>query len=137
MSNDKKKQPDEEEDIVSTAIGEFGRWQLLMTFLLSLFNIPCTWHIFAPTFHAAERYTWCARPEKFRSYDVSKWKNYTQPIDHCSIFNLSGVEMPSLPYLRNNSEISLIPCTEWEFAGEGNEYLLISVHLFIIYINYY
>lgn len=46
---------EEEEDIISNAIGEFGRWQLLLTFILSLVNIPCTWHIFMPTFHARER----------------------------------------------------------------------------------
>nr|CAI5859706.1 unnamed protein product [Callosobruchus analis] len=57
---------DEEDDVISNAIGEFGKWQLLHTFLLSLFNVPCTWHIFAPTFHAADRETWCARTPAYR-----------------------------------------------------------------------
>lgn len=37
-------------DVVSTLIGKYGRWQLLMTFLLSLFSLPCTFHIYLPTF---------------------------------------------------------------------------------------
>lgn len=32
-------------DVISSLIGQFGRWQLLMTILLSLFQVPNTFHI--------------------------------------------------------------------------------------------
>lgn len=32
-------------DVISSLIGPFGRWQLLMTILLSLFQVPNTFHI--------------------------------------------------------------------------------------------
>ena len=118
MSNTKKKTA-EDEDVVSTAIGEFGRWQLLMTFLLSLFNIPCTWHIFVPTFHAAERDMWCARTEGFMDVEPSLWKNYTQPEGLCKIYDLTGITQDDLPYLAAKNK-ELVSCTEWEFEGEGN-----------------
>jgi MFS family permease len=120
MSNTKKKTAEDEEDVVSTAIGEFGRWQLLMTFLLSLFNIPCTWHIFVPTFHAAERETWCARPERFLSVHPDRWKNFTQPQGFCSIYDLTNVTVDDLPHLGDDPTRKLISCAEWEFEGKGN-----------------
>lgn len=41
-------------DVVSSVIGKYGRWQMLMTFLLSLFSLPCTFHIYLPTFTVSE-----------------------------------------------------------------------------------
>ncbi|EEZ98159.1 organic cation transporter protein isoform X1 [Tribolium castaneum] len=108
-----------EEDVVSTAIGEFGRWQLLMTFLLSLFNIPCTWHIFVPTFHAAERETWCSRPKAFQDVAPSLWRNFTQPEGFCKIYDLANVTEADLPRLAQMGR-KLVPCKEWEFGGEGS-----------------
>lgn len=45
---------DEGPDVVASVIGQYGRWQLLMTFLLSLFSLPCTFHIYLPTFTVSE-----------------------------------------------------------------------------------
>jgi OCT family organic cation transporter-like MFS transporter 4/5 len=75
----KKKRKDETEDVVSLCIGEYGRWQLLVTFLLSLVNIPCTFHIFAPTFEAAHNPFWCARPPHFSHLPRQLWINLTSP----------------------------------------------------------
>ncbi|XP_017782628.1 PREDICTED: organic cation transporter protein-like isoform X2 [Nicrophorus vespilloides] len=110
---------EEEEDIISTSIGEYGRWQLMLTFLLSLLNIPCTWHIFSPTFHARDMDTWCARPSQFADVDAELWRNYTQPTGYCSIIDTSYINVSS-------SGISIlpgaveVPCTNWEFGGDGD-----------------
>lgn len=108
---------DEENDIISKVIGEFGRWQLKHTFLLSLFNIPCTWHIFVPTFHSAERPTWCARTAQFKNVAPNFWKNRTQPDGHCFIRNFSGIDDDLLA--ASMDEFDLIKCTNWEFEGQG------------------
>lgn len=41
---------DDEEDPIADLIGNYGPWQLKLTFLLSLCSFPCTFHIFSPTF---------------------------------------------------------------------------------------
>lgn len=41
---------DTDSDEISEYIGHYGRWQFFWTFLLALFQIPCTWQIFAYVF---------------------------------------------------------------------------------------
>lgn len=128
MYNERYEKPDseeeeEEEDIISSSIGEYGKWQLTLTFLLSLVNIPCTWHIYAPTFLGEERRVWCARPKRFSTVDPLVWYNSTQPAGICQIFNLTHVNSSSFEALRNIQAfpgIHLVDCTEWEFDGEGD-----------------
>ena len=66
---------DDEDDPISQAVGRFGRWQLQLTFFLSLFNIPCTWHIFAPTFQSVPTDHWCAKPSSLAHLSVEEWRN--------------------------------------------------------------
>jgi OCT family organic cation transporter-like MFS transporter 4/5 len=65
----------EAEDPIAQAVGEFGRWQLQLTFFLSLFNIPCTWHIFALTFQTLPSDFWCAKPPDLENLSVEEWRN--------------------------------------------------------------
>lgn len=46
----KKVQIDDECDAIGDLIGHYGKWQFVMTILLSLFQVPNTFHIFSPTF---------------------------------------------------------------------------------------
>lgn len=41
---------DGECDVIGNLIGDYGKWQLIMTFLLALFQVPNTFHIYSPTF---------------------------------------------------------------------------------------
>lgn len=120
MSNTRK-QEEEEDDVVSKAIGEYGRWQLQITFLLSLFNIPCTWHIFAPTFHSAPKDVWCSRPSDLPNIEPSLWENLTQPNGYCTILNYKSVNytMDDINNIVNLSENSLVKCDSWEYSGVG------------------
>lgn len=75
-STEKQEQPETEtEDIISKTIGDFGRWQLTFTFLLSMFNLPCTWHIYALTFQGHDVNFWCAPPQNLQGLSVDTWKN--------------------------------------------------------------
>lgn len=112
-----------EDDPISTAIGEYGRWQLLITFLLSLFNIPCTWHIFVPTFSAAARDFWCAPPPHLATLDPQVWREFSQPEGPCTILdldwtnvNFSMVKDGKAPYG------NLTECLSWVWEGEGTIY---------------
>lgn len=63
-------------DPVSMAIGEFGRWQAVLTIILSLLNLPCTWHIFVLTFQGADTDFWCTPPSGLlQRISVDQWKN--------------------------------------------------------------
>ncbi|XP_013193450.2 organic cation transporter protein isoform X1 [Amyelois transitella] len=89
-NRDKSKVPpvevqEEENDVVSSVIGNYGPWQLLITFLLALFSFPCTFHIYLPTFTAKTTNFWCRRPENLSSLPLENWINYSQPIDACSV----------------------------------------------------
>lgn len=115
----KKPQRDEEDDVISRTIGEYGRWQLYLTFLLSLVNIPCTWHIFAPTFYTVERDSWCARPANFQNIAPNFWKNTTQPNDMCEIKDVWSMNVTGDNFVQQLAGLKMVPCKDWEFAGEG------------------
>lgn len=44
---------DDECDSIGDLIGHYGKWQCLMTILLSLFQVPNTFHIFSPVFQVS------------------------------------------------------------------------------------
>lgn len=48
---------DDEVDIIGQLIGGYGKWQFVMTFLLALFQVPNTFHIYSPTFQVSEHFT--------------------------------------------------------------------------------
>ncbi|XP_022192162.1 organic cation transporter protein isoform X2 [Nilaparvata lugens] len=114
-------------DPISQSIGEFGRWQFLLTFLLSLVNFPCTFHIFAPTFEGAQRDFWCARPPG-RNVAVDTWKSFSGIFDidkdGNAIYDPCRVKDVIVPLSINRSEIVItysndsVPwkkCLEWEY----------------------
>ncbi|XP_066998646.2 organic cation transporter protein [Anabrus simplex] len=87
---------EEDQDPVSQLVGEFGRWQLQLTFLLSLFNFPCTWHIFASTFQSPSVKYWCVDEPTNGSFSVHNGSS----TDACLV-------------LESNNTTRL--CTQWEF----------------------
>ncbi|XP_063233832.1 organic cation transporter protein-like isoform X2 [Bacillus rossius redtenbacheri] len=116
---DEPPQPGEEEDDdpVSRAVGEFGRWQLRLTFLLSLFNVPCTFHIFALTFQSLSGDFWCARPAALRHLAVAAWRNLSEP---AQLDGQAGCRLWDLDYsaagLGNFSAANRTrACTSWEY----------------------
>ncbi|XP_075975349.1 organic cation transporter protein-like isoform X2 [Anticarsia gemmatalis] len=105
-------------DVVATVIGNYGRWQLLMTFLLSLFSLPCTFHIYLPTFTAKATTFWCQKPENLSGLPIAQWMNYSQPTpgDSCLVRQLSpevtveSILNQTAPYID-----SFIKCTSWGY----------------------
>lgn len=119
-SNRQDQETEDEVDIISHSIGEYGKWQFYLTFLLSLVNIPCTWHIFVPTFHDAYKQFWCARTDDFNNVSPIRWQNYTQPSGPCQIFNLSYFDNDTkLEDIQKIQGIHLVQCENWEFEGDG------------------
>ncbi|XP_046670851.1 organic cation transporter protein-like isoform X2 [Homalodisca vitripennis] len=108
-------------DPIAQLIGNFGRWQFMLTFLLSLFNFPCTFHIFSPTFQGPPGDFWCARPSAFRDVDVEQWKNISgrttivdgeERYDPCWV---KDVNLSDVTALTNSSLTTFRPCDHWEY----------------------
>ncbi|XP_014283802.1 organic cation transporter protein [Halyomorpha halys] len=105
-------------DPLIECIGEFGRWQLLMTFLLSMVNLPCTFHLYAPTFLAAEPEASCSKPLGSR-FDDGQWQNLSQVFSSNGIRDICRIR--NLDYSLSFSDLSLmqdngtVPCESWDF----------------------
>lgn len=129
---DDKRTEKTHEDPVSMAIGEFGRWQAMLTLILSLLNLPCTWHIFVLTFQGADTDFWCTPPPGvLNRISVDQWKNLSgvipvSPISNVSVYN--PCEYRDLDYesllgnysyeellKRKTEQHELKTCTSWQF----------------------
>ncbi|XP_039435515.1 organic cation transporter protein isoform X1 [Culex pipiens pallens] len=119
----KHKNADEECDVIGDLIGDYGKWQFVMTFLLSLFQVPNTFHIYSPTFQAAEKSHWCRRPSNLNDTPVDLWRNVTRAQEDCRILNYDWSSLDSQQSLRNLSlaaNMSHVACSSWEFDINDN-----------------
>ncbi|XP_068633876.1 organic cation transporter protein-like isoform X2 [Battus philenor] len=119
QKNKEKSQPaasEDQADVVSSVIGNYGRWQLLMTFLLAMFSFPCTFHIYLPTFTAKSTKFWCRLPSNLAGLPIQSWINYSQPVDACYVRALpEGITAESI--LNHTAPIldSFRKCQEWDY----------------------
>ncbi|CAG5027932.1 unnamed protein product [Parnassius apollo] len=107
---------EDEADVVSSVIGDYGRWQLLMTFLLAMFSLPCTFLIYLPTFTVKSTKFWCRIPDYLVGLPIQDWINYSQPVDACYVRVLpEGITVESI--LNHTAPIldSFQKCQEWDF----------------------
>ncbi|XP_053694419.1 organic cation transporter protein isoform X2 [Sabethes cyaneus] len=119
----KHKNPDDECDAIGNLIGDYGKWQFVMTFLLSLFQVPNTFHIYSPTFQAAEKGHWCQRPPHLNDTPVDLWRNVTRAEENCRILNYDWSSVASEQMLANLSlpmNLSHVTCSAWEFDSNDN-----------------
>ncbi|KAK3925868.1 Organic cation transporter protein [Frankliniella fusca] len=146
-ADDEKADPalgDDSDDQICKAVGSFGRWQLRLTFLLSLVNIPCTWHIFVPTFQAVtpENF-WCLRPPAFQDVPPTVWMNISHPFsvdanglieyDRCNVWDLDYSILSALSASDLGQAVKFVddptakrPCTKWEYADSQSGDTLIQ-----------
>uniref|UniRef100_A0A146LK24 Organic cation transporter protein n=2 Tax=Lygus hesperus TaxID=30085 RepID=A0A146LK24_LYGHE len=112
---------DPETDVVTKCVGDFGRWQLLITFILSMVNFPCTFHIFAPTFLAGTTPFWCARPQRLINLTAQEWINLShvydgKEYDRCRIKDLDYEHASMADLIRLSEEVvSSTKCKQWEY----------------------
>ncbi|XP_011869932.1 PREDICTED: organic cation transporter protein isoform X2 [Vollenhovia emeryi] len=81
--------PDAHVDAVQTAIGNLGRWQIVICLAISLVKFPVAWHQLAIVFMAPHQDYNCTEPDTAGGYSE----------DQCTV-NLNG---------------TLTKCTEWEY----------------------
>jgi hypothetical protein len=74
--------PDDQDDVVSRALGPFGLWQARGCFLLALVKIPAAWQMLNILYSSPSPVTldgrfWCARPSE--KWNVQQWTNFSHP----------------------------------------------------------
>ncbi|XP_055695059.1 organic cation transporter protein [Lutzomyia longipalpis] len=122
-SSSKQKCSEDECDIIGELIGKYGKWQFYMTFLLSLFQVPNTFHISSPVFQAAHKNYWCQRPAELNQTPVELWRNISQSEDNCHQINYKWNEISSDQIssdFRPPSNSSQIACKSWEYDWNDN-----------------
>lgn len=52
--NQSRKSEEEENDVIGDLMGHYGKYQFMMTMLLTLFQVPNTFHIAAPIYQVSQ-----------------------------------------------------------------------------------
>ncbi|XP_014272458.1 solute carrier family 22 member 3 isoform X1 [Halyomorpha halys] len=114
-----------EEDPLTIVLGQFGRWQFLITLLLFFFNLPCVFQLMVSEFEGAFLGDfWCKRPDNLQNITVEKWKEISgvhktteeSGYDPCHIKNL---DYPNLDPDDASTWAIMGPdvdCKDWEYG---------------------
>ncbi|KAH8347517.1 hypothetical protein KR059_012009, partial [Drosophila kikkawai] len=118
---------EDETDVIGDLMGHYGKWQLLMTVLLSLFQVPNTFHISSSIYQAANKDFWCQRPEELQQLPVDVWRNLTGSLDNCHRWEGidwsqvgNGTAMPTEWKKPPDGDRQLVACEKWEYETHDN-----------------
>ncbi|XP_075144927.1 organic cation transporter protein isoform X1 [Haematobia irritans] len=122
---------EEETDVIGDLVGHFGKWQFLMTILLSLFQVPNTFHISSSIYQAANKEFWCRRPSHLQHVPVDVWRNLSNSYDNCfqNLVDWNGIGNATMDQLQQQgSELKGFignndtrkACSAWEYAIDDN-----------------
>ncbi|XP_013138269.1 PREDICTED: organic cation transporter protein-like isoform X1 [Papilio polytes] len=67
------------DNTTSRIIGDFGRWQLKISILMSLIKLPMAWYQLNIIFMAPPQQFWCAKPPAFEEYTDEEWRKISVP----------------------------------------------------------
>ncbi|XP_016950318.1 organic cation transporter protein isoform X1 [Drosophila biarmipes] len=118
---------EDETDVIGDLMGHYGKWQLLMTVLLSLFQVPNTFHISSSIYQAANKDFWCQRPAQFQHVPVDVWRNISGSVDNCQRWE--GIDWSQVsnetavpPEWKKPLEVDrkLVACEKWEYETNDN-----------------
>ncbi|XP_073816234.1 organic cation transporter protein isoform X1 [Musca autumnalis] len=121
----------EETDVIGDLVGHFGKWQFMMTILLSLFQVPNTFHISSSIYQAASKDFWCKRPTHLQHLPVDVWRNLSNSNDNCfqNLVDWGGISNETMEQLQQQGSVfkSFIgnnetrrACLAWEYAVNDN-----------------
>lgn len=68
------------DSVTSKIIGDFGRWQLKISILMSLLKLPLAWYQLSIIFMAPPQEFWCAKPKSFAKYTDDEWHKISVPV---------------------------------------------------------
>ncbi|GBP89114.1 Organic cation transporter-like protein [Eumeta japonica] len=73
-------------DFTSSVIGDFGKWQLRMSVMMSLLRFPVAWFLLEIIFLAPPQRFWCQKPESFEVYSDAEWREICCPVKPCHYY---------------------------------------------------
>ncbi|KAH8311117.1 hypothetical protein KR044_004483, partial [Drosophila immigrans] len=118
---------EDETDVIGDLMGHYGKWQFVMTVLLSLFQVPNTFHISSSIYQAANKDFWCQRPAHLHQLPVDVWRNLSGTQDNChrsAGIDWSQLRNDSLPAQLEQQAAAAdgkqIACNSWEYERNDN-----------------
>ena len=106
----------ENEDVITSATGEFGKYQAIWCTLCALNSITTGLLVFSNKFFTYKVDYWCTIPEHL-NFSANQWLSLSAPLlpnndyDRCSIFNITYDQDTTRP-LENTSRIT---CQSWTY----------------------
>ncbi len=116
------------EEVLQKHCGEFGRFQVLMLFIISFSHLTAAMHIMQPVFTAYSSEHWCITPvikfsncsiEEQKAFAIPKSINDGVPIyDSCTMFkrNYSDVTQDQVcgsSVINSTDHLQVTACTSW------------------------
>ncbi|XP_037947935.1 organic cation transporter protein isoform X2 [Teleopsis dalmanni] len=113
---------DDETDVIGDLVGHYGKWQFLMTLLLSLFQVPNTFHISSSVYQGAHKQFWCKRPPHLQEVDVGVWRNLSQSQDNCfqAYIDWHRISNNTSAQQQLQENTTRISCSAWEYENDDN-----------------
>lgn len=68
------------QDPTAKAVGNFGKWQLRVSVIMSLLKLPTAWYQLNIIFMAPPQDFWCKKPTSFHKYSESEWRKICAPV---------------------------------------------------------
>ncbi|XP_044756717.1 organic cation transporter protein-like [Coccinella septempunctata] len=96
------------EEWLKLTIGDFGKWQCWISFLLSLFKFPIAWIQMSIVFLAPPTQFWCSPPLKYRNMTDEEWLELSKPREFTSEQDHLHNGFCDMKSVDGNNEI--IPC---------------------------
>ncbi|CAH1118752.1 unnamed protein product [Phaedon cochleariae] len=129
----------EKEDALEATIGNFGKWQLRISVLMSLLKFPIAWFTLSIIFLAPPTNFWCKPSQKYSNMSDTEWlkiseKNYPRAMKqegvnsgYCEMVDIENNPNSTIPcvygYGYNRTIFSSTIITEWDLVC-GHERLV-------------
>ncbi|XP_034486300.1 organic cation transporter protein isoform X1 [Drosophila innubila] len=121
LSPSKDLSQDDNSDVLSNFLGHYRKWSFLWTFLLCLFQIPTTFHLFMFVFQTAPKDFWCARPAHLQELSIADWRNLSQSSNGCQLLDIDYSQVTFengqlINWPSDAANLSYRQCQQFEFS---------------------
>ncbi|KAH1012958.1 organic cation transporter protein [Dendroctonus ponderosae] len=105
-------------DRIQETIGDFGKWQLKISILMSLIKFPIAWFQMSIVFLAPPTNFWCKKPDIYENRTDEEWQSLIKPAAKYIMqtgINRGYCFMKNLTADYNNNTQELIECSSFSY----------------------